>query len=84
MRNEQAIRWKVWKLKENNIKQNFNIELRNWLTLMHPIYEILLKIMCCKLEKKYVDRREVGEIMGIHGGEMKRIQGFNTTKENGI
>ena len=40
--------------------------------LMHQIYGILLKIVCYNLVMKYVERRKVGETMGIHGGGMKR------------
>ena len=39
--------------------------------LMHPIYEILLKIVDYKLVMKYIEIK-VGEAMGIHGGEIKR------------
>ena len=54
--------------------------LRNWLMLMHPIYGILLEIVCCKLVMKYVERKKVEKTMGIHGGGMKR-EGSNTTKK---
>ena len=40
--------------------------------LMHPIYEIFLKIVCCKLVMKYVETRKVEKSMGISGGGMKR------------
>ena len=39
---------------------------------MHPIYRILLKIVCCKLVMKYAERRKVEKTMGIHGGGMNR------------
>ena len=40
-------------------------ELSNWLMLMHPIYGILLEIVCYKLVMKYVGRRKVEK---NHGG----------------
>ena len=45
---------------------------RNWLMLMHPIYGILLKIVCYKLVMRYAKRRKVGGTIRIHGGGMKR------------
>ena len=59
------------KLKKNNMKTKFQ-ELGNWLMLMLPIYEILIKQVCRKLVMKYVERRKVEKTMGIHGGGMKR------------
>ena len=72
VKNEQTIRRRVWKLKENNLKTKFQERVRNWLMLMLPIYGILLKIVCCKLVMKYVERGKVEKIMGIHGGGMNR------------
>ena len=74
VKNEQTIRRRVWKLKKNKCKQDFKKELRNRLMLMHPIYRILLKIVCCKLVMKYVERRKVEKTMGIHGGGMKEVK----------
>ena len=49
VKNEHTIRGRVWKLKVNNMKKDFKKELRNLLMLMqHPIYGILLKIVCYK------------------------------------
>ena len=54
-------------------------ELRNWLMLMLPIYGILLKIVCCKLVMKYVERRKVEKTMEIRGDGIK-CEGSKTTK----
>ena len=40
--------------------------------LMQPIYGILLKMVCYKLVMKYVERRNVGGTMYIHGSGMTR------------
>ena len=40
-------------------------ERGNWLMLMLPIYGILLKIVCCKLVMKYVEKRKVEKTMGM-------------------
>ena len=55
VKNEQTIRRRVWKLKENNMKTRFQERVRNWLMLMSPIYGILLKIVWFKLVMKYVE-----------------------------
>ena len=59
-------------MKKTTRKQDFKKVLKNWLMFMHPSYGILLKIVCCKLVMKYVERRKEGETMGIHDGGMKR------------
>ena len=35
-------------------------------------YTVLLKIVCCKLMMKYVEKRKGRKTMGMHGGGMKR------------
>ena len=48
--------------------------------LMHPIQEILLKIVCYKLLMKYVERRKIGETMGIPGGGIEEVMEYNKRK----
>ena len=40
--------------------------------LLHPIYGILLKMVCYKLVMKYVETKKIEETKGIHSGGMKR------------
>ena len=51
--------------------------------LMYPIYEVLSKIVCCKLVMKHEERRKVEKTMGCMVVEQSG-EGSNTTKESGI
>ena len=45
-------------MKENNRKTRFQ-EVTELVDVMHPVYGILLKIVCCKLVMKYAEKRKV-------------------------
>ena len=46
VKNEQTIRRRVWKLKENSMKTKFQERFEELVdVVMYPIYEILLKIV---------------------------------------
>ena len=70
VKNEQTFRWRVWKLKENNMKTRFpervkevvDVDIPNlWNTFKNSMLQACDEV-CGKIEK----------IMGIHGGRMKR------------
>ena len=54
------------------MKTKFLERVRELVDVDAPNLRILLKIVCCKLVMKYVERRKIEKTTGIHGGGMKR------------
>ena len=72
VKNKQTVRRRAWKLKENNMKARFQEKVKEPVDVDASNIRNDLKIVFQKLLMKYVERRNVREIMGTRGGGMKK------------